>query len=155
MGGGALLDIGIYPIYLSLQLLGIPNTIKAMARMTATEVDSYVAMLFDHENGSKALLEATFEAHTPTEATIFGSKGSLKIHSRFHQSEKISWFSDGSLKDEFETKHQGNGYFHEIEEANTCLLNNEIESKKLPHQMSLDLITVIDKVKEQIGLDYN
>ncbi len=155
LGGGSLLDIGIYPIYLSLLTLGLPTDIKAMARMTKTEVDSFCAMLFDYENSAKAILESSIEADTPIEANLYGSKGMLKMHSRWHHSEKISWFQKGALKDSYDLKLTGNGYFHEIEEVNNCLLNSKIESDKLPLQMSLDLITTLDRVREKIGLHYS
>lgn len=154
LGGGTLLDIGIYPIYLSLLTLGVPTDIQAMARMTQTEVDSYCAMLFDYENSAKAILESTIEANTPTEACIYGSKGVIKMHSRFHHSEKISLYQDGVLKEVFDMRYSGNGYFYEIEEVNKCLINNNIESDKLPHSVSLNLITLIDKIKDKIGLSY-
>uniref|UniRef100_UPI0040498FBD Gfo/Idh/MocA family protein n=1 Tax=Flavobacterium sp. TaxID=239 RepID=UPI0040498FBD len=83
LGGGSLIDIGIYPLYLSLLTLGIPVDIKAMARIIETGVDSYCAILLDYENGAKASFESTFEANTPTEAYIYGTKGAIKLHSRF------------------------------------------------------------------------
>lgn len=154
LGGGSLLDIGIYPIYLSHLALGLPSDIQAMARISPTGVDGFCAMLFDYENGSNAILESTIEANTPTEAYIYGTKGTLKLHSRFHYSEKVSLFQDGELKQEFNLKYTGNGYFHEIEEVNNCLLNNELESEKLPLNLSLNLISIMDKVKQKIGLTY-
>ncbi len=154
LGGGSLLDIGIYPIYLSLLILGIPKEIKAMARMAQTGVDSYCSMLFDYDNSTKAVLESTVEADTPTEAYIYGSKGFIKLHNRFHHSEKISLYQNRELKETFELKYTGNGYSHEIEEVNRCLKNNNIESDRLPHKVSMDLITLIDRIKVIVGLNY-
>ena len=153
LGGGALLDIGIYPIYLSLLTLGVPIDIKVMARMAETGVDSYCSMLFNYENGAKANLESTIEAETPTEAFIYGSNGTLKLHSRFHHTEKITILRNGEKK-LLNIKYKGNGYIYEIEEVNKCLLNQEIESSKLRLNTSIDLISLIDKVKEKIGLKY-
>jgi predicted dehydrogenase len=155
LGGGSLLDIGIYPIFLSLITLGIPSDMEAMARMTRTGVDSYCAMLFDHNNASKAILESTVEADTPIEAYIYGSKGMIKMHSRFHHSERISLYQNAGLTRTFDIPYQGHGYVHEIEEVSRCLRDNRLESDKLPHSVSLDLITLIDRVKDKIGLRYN
>lgn len=154
LGGGALLDIGIYPIYLSLLTLGVPSRVQATARMMETDVDSFCAMLFDYENSAKAVLECTFESDTPTEGFIYGSSGSLKLHTRFHHTQKISWYLGKELKEVFDLPYQGNGYLHEIEEVNKCVKNSHLESAKLPHQMSLDLVTVMDKVRTVIGLTY-
>ncbi|MCZ4696033.1 gfo/Idh/MocA family oxidoreductase [Ancylomarina euxinus] len=155
MGGGSLMDIGIYPIYLSLITLGIPTHLNAIARITKTGVDSYCSMLFGYENGEKAILESSVEADTPTTAHIYGSKGYIKMHSRFHHSKKISLYQDDELKEVFDLKYQGHGYIYEIEEVNRCLRNKMIESPKLPHTLSLDLMAVIDQVKAKIGLTYS
>ncbi len=154
LGGGSLLDIGIYPIYLSLLALGIPSRIQATARMMETDVDSFCAMLFDYDNSAKAVLECTFESDTPTEAFVYGSTGSLKIHNRFHHSQMITWYQGKEVKQVFELPYEGNGYGYEIEEANRCVQNRSIESTKLPHQMSLNLATVMDRVRKEIGLTY-
>ena len=153
LGGGSLLDIGIYPIYLSLLTLGLPIDIKAMARMTETQVDSSCSMLFSYEHGVKANLESTIEAETPTEAFIYGSRGIIKLHGRFHHTEKITISKNGE-NEVIDIPYKGNGYIHEIEEVNTCLLNQETESSKLPLKTSMDLISLIDKVKEEIDLEY-
>ncbi|MDZ7743702.1 MAG: Gfo/Idh/MocA family oxidoreductase [Bacteroidota bacterium] len=152
LGGGALLDIGIYPVYLSLLALGFPSDIKTMARVSSPEVDSYISMLFDYENSAKAILESTFEADTPTEAYIYGTNGVIKLHSRFHHSEKISLYQNGELKEVFDIKHQGEGYIYEIEEVNQCLINQQTESSKLPHSLSLNLAMLLEQVKDKAGL---
>ncbi len=153
LGGGSLLDIGIYPIFLSLLVLGIPTDVKTMARMTETDVDSFCALLFDYATNAKAILESTFEANTPTEAYIHGTKGAIKLHRRFHHPTTITLYKNGE-EIVFEIPYTGNGYVHEIEEVNSCLRNGQTESSKLPLELSLNLITIIDRVKAQIGLQY-
>jgi len=153
LAGGSLLDIGIYPIFLSLLTLGIPTAIKAMARMTSTNVDSFCAMLFDYTNGEKAILSSTLETDTPTEAYIHGTKGIIKLHNRFHQPTTITLFKNNE-ETVFELPYTGNGYFHEIEEVNTCFQNGRTESSKLPLAFSEQLIEIIDRVKSHIGLHY-
>jgi len=154
LGGGSLLDIGIYPIYFSLLTLGKPSRIQAMARMTSTGVDSYCSMLFDYKNDAKAVLECTIEADTPTEAYVYGTKGHIKVHTRFHHPEKLSVYKNKELVKEIELKYSGFGYLHEIEEVNRCVKHKQIESPKFSHQMSLDLATLIDRVRNEIGLIY-
>ncbi|WP_420571992.1 Gfo/Idh/MocA family protein [Kordia sp.] len=154
LAGGSLLDIGLYPIFLSLLVLGIPTDIKAMARMTETDVDSFCSMLFSYKNGEKAILESTIEVDTPTEAFIHGTKGSIKLHRRFHHAGTITLYKDGQ-ETIFELPHAGIGYIHEIEEVNACILNGETESEKLPLEFSQNLIEIIDRVKSEIGLKYS
>lgn len=155
LGGGALMDIGIYPIYLALLLLGKPKTIKAVARMTETQVDSYCAMLFDYDHSAQAMLEATFESDTPVEAIIYGEEGIIKMHRRWHHTTKISVDKAGESTVEHEMPYTGHGYTFEIEEVNRCIQNKLSESTKMPHAMSLELIDTIDRVKQEIGMEYD
>lgn len=155
LGGGSLLDIGIYPIFLSLLLWGKPNTIRALARMTETGVDSYCSMVFDHNNAAKSMLESTFEANTPVEAIIYGEKGTLKLHRRWHHATMLSVLKTDGQNEEIHLPYKGSGYIFEIEEVNRCLQNGIKESNKMPHRMSLDLIETIDRVKAEIGLAYD
>ena len=154
LGGGSLLDIGIYPIYMSLLAMGVPSKIQAMARWTASGVDSYCSMMFDYSNDAKASLESTIEADTPNEAHIYGEKGSIQLHSRFHHSEKITLKIDGEEEEVIELRYAGNGYVHEIHEVNRCLSNGQIESEKHSHARSIELSELLDRVKNSIGLSY-
>lgn len=153
LGGGSLLDIGIYPVYLSLLCLGMPVDIKAMARMTSTGVDSYCSVLFDFDQSAKAILESTFETTTPTEAILYGTEGILKLHNRFHHTQKIT-LSKNELNTCFDIPYLGNGYIHQIEEVNHCLQNNQIESPKHPLKMSLELLSLLDRIRMEVGLSY-
>ncbi|CAM1367013.1 Gfo/Idh/MocA family protein [Tenacibaculum xiamenense] len=153
LGGGSLLDIGIYPIYLSLLLLGIPDRIKAIASMTETNVDSSCSILFNYKNGAIANLDSTIEHNTATEAFIYGTKGVIRLHQRFHHTNKLTVSINGN-QEVLDIPYKGIGYSHEIEEANKCLQNGKTESSKHSLKNSLDLISVIDLVKEQIGLSY-
>ncbi|MEE4178682.1 MAG: Gfo/Idh/MocA family oxidoreductase [Bacteroides sp.] len=154
LGGGSMMDIGIYPVYLALLLLGVPDKIQAIARLAHTGVDSLCAMLFDYAGGPKAILESTVLATTPTEALIVGSKGSLTLHKSFHHTEKISLNLNGQAPEIIEEKYTGNGYFHEIVEVMECLRQVRKESPKMSHAMSLDLIRTLDRVRKEIGLLY-
>ena len=154
LGGGSLLDIGIYPIYLGLLVLGIPTDITATAQLTETGVDRFCAMEFHYDNGAKANLESTIVADTPTEAFLHGTTGTLKLHRQFHHTEKITHTHNDEVTI-LDIKYKGNGYIHEIEKVNSCFLNRDIESSKLPLQMSLDLSVVMGTIKNKIGLKYD
>lgn len=154
LGGGSLLDIGIYPVYLSLLILGIPLDIMATARMTETGVDSYCSMMFSYDNHSKASLESTLEAHTPIEAYIYGTQGKIKVATRFHHSERIELYEEEDIIEQYNLKYSGNGYVHEIEEVQNCIKEGKTESPKLPPKTSLQLIRILDKVRAEIGLQY-
>lgn len=155
LGGGALLDIGIYPVFLSLLTLGKPKKINASAQISSTGVDENIMMLFNYSNKQTAILDASLVTTTPVEAWLHGDKGSLKMHRNFHHSEEISYFKGSELVEKRHIKYVGNGYFHEIVEVMKCLKTGKIESEKLPHSFSLDLINTLDRIREVIGLQYN
>ncbi|GGE19059.1 Gfo/Idh/MocA family protein [Psychroflexus salis] len=155
LGGGSLLDIGIYPVFLSLLCLGKPNDIIALARKAPTQVDASCHMLFNYATGGKANLKSTFENTTPSEAELFGTKGSIKLHSRFHQCELMEIYDENrNSTEKIELPYQGNGYIHEIEEVNSCIKKGKIESDLLPLKFSLDLAETLDFIKKEIKLTY-
>ncbi|MFO7615515.1 MAG: Gfo/Idh/MocA family oxidoreductase [Bacteroidales bacterium] len=82
-----------------------------------------------------------------------GTEGKIRLHRRFHHTEKITLIREDGSKD-IDIPYQGNVYLHEIEEVNRCLFEGRSESPKLPPGVSLDLISVIDRVKTEIGLRY-
>ena len=155
LGGGSLLDIGIYPIFLSLLCLGKPSDIIALARKTPTQVDASCHMLFNYASGEKASLKSTFENTTPSEAELFGTKGSIKLHSRFHQCECIEVFDEyRNAIEKYNLPYLGNGYLHEIEEVNNCIAQGKTQSELLTLAFSLDLAEIIHQVKKEIALAY-
>jgi predicted dehydrogenase len=151
LGGGSLLDIGLYPLYLSLLVLGKPNNVKGLARFSETGVDIHCQMLLQYSDGALAQLESSFEVNSPTEAYIYGKKGYLKIYSRFHHSEKIRIVLKDGAKEDFELKYRGHGYIHEIEAINQNLLQGVIENQLVSHKESLKLAQLIARVKADIS----
>lgn len=154
LGGGSLLDIGIYPLFLSLHVLGKPSKIKAEAEICATGVDSSCRMELYYEKGATAKLYSSFMKTTPTEAIIFGENGNLKLHTRFHHSPKLTLNLNNGEATIFELPYLGNGYVHEISEVNKCLRNGVTQSELLPLKFSLQLTELLDSVREKIGLVY-
>lgn len=154
LGGGALLDIGIYPLYMSLLVLGYPEEIAAVAHMTETGVDESCGMVLRHDNGAVSSLHCTFMADTQIEAWIHGKDGSIKLHSRFHHPTNISIYRKGEIEQTFEIPYIGNGYYHEINHVNECLRLDLKESPKVTLHDSLNLAKMLDKVREKIGLVY-
>lgn len=154
LGGGAVLDIGIYPLYLCGLLLGSPSNLQAMERFSSTGVDTYCAMLLDYGHHAKARLLSTLEATTRTEAFIYGSNGMVYIHPRFHESQRVTLRND-SGESHFDLPFTGQGFVHEIEEVHHCLLTGQKESTKHSPADSLALAELLDRVREAIGMRYH
>ena len=154
LGGGSLLDVGIYPALFSILVLGVPETIRAMAKFTHTGVDGVCNMLFEHTGGKISVLESSITAKTPTEAMIFGTKGSIRMHTRFHHASAMTIEQYDTPAETHHFKYTGLGYYHEIMEAMECLRRNKTESDRMPLSLSLDLISTLDRVRSEIGLQY-
>jgi len=156
LGGGALLDIGIYPALLALFLLGKPKKVTAAALMGKTKVDEECAVFLEYENGQTANLHATLLAHTPIEAYIYCEKGYVHIPGRFHEGvEGITTLTyENSEKTFIPFDYQVLGYQYEAAEMMRCMQAGKLESDLIPHQFSLDLIELLDEIRRQIGLIY-
>jgi predicted dehydrogenase len=155
LGGGSLLDIGIYPVYLALLLMGKPNKIKAFANFTNQGVDSHCNMLFQYKDGKSAILHSTLEATTATEAYIYGEKGSIHIPTRFHgRSDGFKVGLYGAESTFYPTAYTTHGYNFEAMEVMRCVRAGKKESENMSLSMSIDLITTLDKVRLAAGIRY-
>lgn len=154
LGGGSLLDIGIYPLYLSMICMGTPEDIQASAHIGPTGVDHSLGMLLKYPGDAQAVLSATLTATTQTEAWVHGSEKSIHMHQRFHHCETLSIYQGHELESTIEFPHQGIGYHFEIQEVVDCLQAGKLESEKMTHQDSLNLISLLDQVREKIDLRY-
>ena len=153
LGGGAILDIGIYPVFLCYSLLGIPKEIlaKSIFHKTASS-DVQTSMIF-HYDEAQAILYSSFESQSDMVARISGTKGQIYLNDRWHHANGYTLIKNGK-EQEIENPVLGLGYSHEILESHDCLRKNSIESPKWSHQNSLDLISILDDVRKQVGLKY-
>ena len=152
VGGGSLLDIGIYPIFTALAALGEPDTIDADANFFENGADSECNITFNYKN-AKAILKSSLLEQTPTHAIFTFDNAVVKINSRFHESSTITILKNGKEETiDFNTKSIG--YNFEIEHFNSLLRNNKKESDFMTFQFSKNLIKTIDSVRDVIGLEY-
>ncbi len=153
LGGGSLLDIGIYPIFAALSTLGIPQNIEADATFFENGADSSCHMVFDYGNGVKAELKSTLIEDTPTQAIFYCEKGIIKINTQFHAPSTVSVIKDGKE----EVKDFGYttiGYNFETIHFNELLRKGKTESDIMTFDFSKNLIKTLDDVRKIIGLDY-
>ncbi len=154
LGGGSLLDIGIYPVFLALLVLGKPAEIHASAHLGPTGVDEEIGMLFKYENGQMAHLHSTIRSFTKTEAFIYGERGAIHLHTRWHEPTTLSLILEDRRPQDYRFDYHTNGYSFEAEEVMHCLDNGLKESPLLPLSFSQNLMEVLDAVRAKIGLEY-
>lgn len=153
LGGGSLLDIGIYPIFMTVDILGKPDEIISSGVIGETGVDESCAFVLKYNSGSLASLSSTIVANTPIEATISGSKARVKINRMWFTPSNIDLFQDGKTK-HTNFNEKGFGYKYEAAEVQKCLERGLIESPDMSHQKSIIIQEVMDTIRDQIGLNY-
>lgn len=152
VGGGSLLDIGIYPIFAALSTLGIPKKIEANATFFETGADADCNMVF-HYNDVKAILKSTLKEETPTEAIFTFEEAIVKINTRFHQPTSVTIIK-GKTKETINFNYKNIGYNYETEHFNNLIRENKKESNIMTFEFSRNLIKILDKVRNNIGLEY-
>lgn len=150
LAGGSLLDIGIYPIFLSYLLLGKPESIQASSKFYKTGVEMQTSMLFDYFD-TQAILYSGLNSKSEMKAEISGTKGAIFIDPRWHEAQGYAIEIEGETT-HFEMPTNGRGYFYEIQEVNSCLRSSNLESKLWSHQNSIDLIGLLDDVRKITGI---
>ncbi len=154
LGGGSLMDVGIYPVFLSLLLLGKPSSVKASASIGRTNVDENCGMLLKYENNKMAFLQSSIIVETGTEAFIYGEKGTIRINSRWHEPTSITLLPHQGEPKDFFFDFDSNGYSYEAEEVMRCLRNGQQESELMSLDFSLDLIELLDTIRMKAGIYY-
>ena len=154
VGGGAFLDIGIYPAFLSYLLLGYPSKILATATSGPTDVDETTSFIYQYDDKAMATLSCSFGAETETEAIIYGTKGFIKLHKKFHESKMASLHISGEEPEVFEAPRDTFGYDYEAAEVNDCLRKGLKESPLWSLKDSKTLIHLLDKTREKAGITY-
>ena len=157
--GGALLDIGIYPLLFAQFLLGPPATITARATLASTGVDVDTGILLEYDSGQMAHLHATLRAHTTCDGFVYGSKANLHLHPRWHETKSFTLSYHDDRPDEHfdfsEDFGECYGYTFEIRHVVKCLRDGLKESPVVPLDFSRRLMATMDEIRHQIGVRYS
>ena len=154
LGGGALLDVGIYPVTLAFMVLGRPAQAMSMAHLGRTGVDEQAAIILGYEQGQLAVLTTATRTETPQEATLFGTQGSIKIHSPWWRSTHLTLSIKGAPDRVIERPIASNGYNYEAAEVIRCLRAGRLESEVMPLDETLAMMCTLDEIRAQWGLKY-
>lgn len=152
LAGGSLLDIGIYPIFLSYLLLGLPKKIQSSSKFYKTGVEIQTTILFDYDE-AQAMLYSGLTSKSEMRAEIAGSKGSIYIHPRWHETQGFSIEINGETET-INLPTLGKGYTYEIDEVQKCLSENKLQSDLWNHKNSIDLITLLDQIRTQNSIKF-
>jgi len=150
LGAGSLLDIGIYPIFRSLMLLGKPTSIKTMANLRSNGVEDSISMLFGYQNGAMAVLTSSFESSCHNETELCFEQGFIKF---IREPEFPILIERNGIQEEIHIEQpKGMGYELEAKHVMECLDQGLIESPVLPLSISRELMEIMDAVRKDAGI---
>ncbi|MDQ6902924.1 MAG: Gfo/Idh/MocA family oxidoreductase [Bacteroidota bacterium] len=154
LGGGSVMDVGIYPTFLATLIFGEPSVIKTVSKLTLTGVDEYANVVMQYPNDQSAQILSSIAFNTPIEAVIIGTKGRIKIDNPWYKATNFSIILNDGNTENFSMPHLSNGFEHEIKEVTNCLNNGFIESNKMPHKLTSSLSKIMEEILHQAGVVY-
>jgi predicted dehydrogenase len=154
LGGGALLDLGIYPISFAHMVLGVPAKIRAAATFTDKGVDASSTVIFDYKSGAQAILTSNMMVSTPCRATICGTLGKIEIDRTFYNPASMRVIMHDGTTTEYPNDYKGHGLREQALEFEKVVRNGEKSSKILTPDESILIMESLDEVRRQIGLIY-
>ncbi len=154
LGGGALLDVGIYPVSLASMIFGgPPERIASLAHLGETGVDEEAGIVFRYEGGRIAVLHTAISVTTGHGAHVMGTGGSIEIAPPFWKAERVV-LRTAAGEERVELPLTGNGYNYEAAEVMDCLRAGRTESDAMPLDETLSIMETLDEVRRQWGLTY-
>lgn len=155
LAGGSLLDVGVYPLFISQLFLGMPSAVGAVATLAPTGVDLNCAVSLAYPGGATASLFSTIAAHTDNRCVLYGTQGQLQLLGRFHAPTGVRLLQNGAeVPQALPAPTPGHGYHYEAAHVQDCLAQGRLESPLLPLDFSLRLMQQLDAVRQHIGLRY-
>jgi predicted dehydrogenase len=157
LGGGTMLDIGIYNVFLAQSVLGVPDGISASMTPSHTGVDAQCAVTFHYRDGAIAHLFSTFLSNLATDADISGDAGRIRLTTRFYEPSATVEYYKGTVDTRAVVpveKRKGWGYLYEIEHVHECLRQGLTESPVMTHLDSLQLMQTLDRIRMAAGITY-
>jgi len=154
LAGGALLDLGIYPVSFAHMLLGVPESVQASAVMTDKGVDASTSMIFTYPSGAQAILTTTMVAQTPCRAVISGVNGWLEIDRTFYNPTTMRVHLYDGTTTEYPSNYQGHGLREQAIEFADIVRAGKFESEHLTHKHTLEIMELMDLIRNKIGLKY-
>jgi predicted dehydrogenase len=154
LGGGAILDLGVYAAAFVLPLVGRPRSIRAAGTLAPTGVDASVVITWTSASGQVATLTCSSTTEGGSGATIIGTAGWIEVAGPLFRTETMTVSTAAGNRTERRLLPAGNGYGHEVAEIERCLAAGEIESRLMPLADGVVVLEVLDEARRQLGVRY-
>jgi predicted dehydrogenase len=152
IGGGALFDVGVYPISFAQMMLGTPDSVTARGTLAPSGVDVEEAVLLGYPDGRTASLFASLRCPTPGQARVFGTTGWIDVLPRFHHPATLVLHRTGHEPETVTLPHTGGGYTHELREVTECVAAGRSQSAVMPLADTVTVQDVMGQVADQLGM---
>jgi predicted dehydrogenase len=152
LGGGALLDLGVYPVSFASMVLGTPEQIVSLVDPAFTGVDGQTSMLFGYASGAQAVLTCTSSAKSPTRGAIVGTEARIEIEGDFYAPTSFTLITRAGDPTYFEASDEGRGLWYEAEEVARCLREGLLESPLMPLDETVSIMETMDAVLAQFAV---
>lgn len=158
-GGGALLDMGVYPVAFAQMLLGEPTRVQVSGTVATTGVDAEIALLTEHVGGAHALLESSLTTDLPGSASVIGTRGRIDLLPRFHHPPRLliqrHGHDDQTVDAAGELSTVGRGYTHELAEVHSCLRAGQVQSARMPWADTLATMRTMETALRTLGIHHS
>jgi predicted dehydrogenase len=149
LGGGALLDLGVYPVSFASMVLGTPSRIVSVIDAAFTGVDAQTSMLFGYDSDAQAVLTCTLRAKSPTRAAIVGSDARIEVEGDFYAPATVTLVPRKGDPTRVESVHEGRGLRHQADEVARRLAAGDVESRLMPLDETISIMETMDRVLAQ------
>ena len=155
LGGGALLDLGIYPVSFAVRVLGFPKAFAAKATLTSDRVDETTSLIFEYEGGAQASLTTCMSAAGPVTATVVGTFGRIEIDTSFYNQTSFRVYNQGGeIIQSYDEKIEGIGRQYQGLHLEKCVAEGLLESPVLSVTESVEIMKLMDAIRAEIGVKY-
>jgi predicted dehydrogenase len=155
LGGGALLDLGIYPVSFAWDLFGEPSSVYALSSPTPTGVDQNDAIVLGYPSGVKAIMHTVLDAAGPNTAVLVGTEARIEIDPIWYFPTSFSLIGpDGTVIERFEQKVPGRGMQFQADELERLVAAGDVAGTILPPSQTVAIMGTLDEIRRQIGLTY-
>jgi predicted dehydrogenase len=156
LGGGALLDLGIYPVSFASMVTGgrLPERVEAVGRMTDTGVDAHASMLLVYPDGAHGVISTSLDARSANTAAVNGTEGRILVPQPWGRTSAVELITNDGVVRSTTLPQEGHGLRHQAAEVGRRLRAGETESPVVPLDETLAVMRTLDLVRERIGLKY-
>ncbi|MCG8478504.1 MAG: Gfo/Idh/MocA family oxidoreductase [Spirochaetales bacterium] len=155
LGGGALLDLGVYPLSFAAHIFGSPTTVTARGTLTDLGVDELTSVILEYESGAHASLNTGFLTPGPNVASVVGTEGRIDIDAVWYTHTSFTRYDrSGAVAERYRERIEGRGMQYQAHEVERCIREGLPESPTMPLSESIEIAETMDEIRRQIGVEY-